>query len=129
MIENAPERMKVLLAKFGSGQMKMDELDKECAYWYAETFPDLRITQEPGKPQRFRDYETSDYATKKSMHQNFWLLPEINEYIEGKQHALNTNRSVFENLKDFKECIPEGDFITKEKYEVKIQEFAHALFA
>ena len=112
------ERMKALLEIRDTG-----EFDKECAYWFI-ICTDLAPLQLPTRPQEMLDYDRlSDYE-KKNTSDKFWRQPKVFNYINQKQSVIERNRGMKDKLKEFKECIPEGDTPIRDKFDRYIAMYA-----
>ena len=123
MIENPVEHKNKLLADFHSKKITMEELNKECAYWYMDCFDEVRIKPYPTPPRRYVEYASMDYAEKKEVPNAFWLLPEIKNYLDAKFLVKNENKGELSRMKEFINYIPESDFVARQKFREKILEF------
>ena len=123
MIENPIEYKNKLLAKYDSKQITLEELQKECAYWYLDCFNEIVVRPYPTPPHRYSEYASMDYAEKKEVPNAFWFLPEIKNYLDAKFLVKNENKSQISRMKEFINYIPESDFVARSKYQQKINEF------
>ena len=123
MTEDPIKYKNSLLGKFHSKQITLDELNKECAYWYLDCFEEISIKAYPTQPNRYRDYVSMDYDEKKEVPRTFWLLNDIKDYLDQKFLIKNENKASHERLKEFINYIPESDFVARSKYQQKINEF------
>ena len=92
MTEDPIKYKNSLLGKFHSKQITLDELNKECAYWYLDCFEEISIKAYPTQPNRYRDYVSMDYDEKKEVPRTFWLLNDIKDYLDQKFLIKNENK-------------------------------------
>lgn len=123
MIENPMAYKNELLKKHSVGEISLAELEKECAYWFAETFDTLHLMAVPTAPQDFYDYQKLPFEKRNKIGNDFWNQPNIKFYTEQKQKIKEENRARLIQLYEMKSHIPAGDFVTRSKFDEKIVEF------
>ena len=117
------ERMKTLLKDLAENKMTMDELDKECAYWYISYYDILHPLPKIKKPIILEEYDTLNPEDKGKMSDKFWRQEIVMQYFKESTKVNNHNNSTLFNLKKFIHYIPEGDTITREKFKTLIREY------
>lgn len=123
MIENPSEKSRKLLDDYEHGRITLADLNKECAYWYADCFEEVLPRPLPTMPQRFAEYQNSTVEEKKEYNNNFWQLPEIKSYLDQRESVKQENSDSLHKLREFLNYIPEEDFLTRRKYLDKISDF------
>ena len=116
------ERHAQLLRDLHSGKMKLDEVLKECAYWFCDLFDQMRIQPYPTPPAEYAEYEQMSLSEKSKVPKEFWWQPHIKQYTEVKQKIRESNLSLIENLKEHRKHIPQEDFVTQEKFREKLHD-------
>ena len=120
---NPSETMNALLLKHSNRQISLSELCKETAYWLLEAFQTIHVRPLPTMPNRYSEYNRMPDYEKRDMPNAFWHIPEIKNYLDQKFGIINEHKAMLSNLKEMKDYIPEEDFVNRQRYEVKIQEF------
>ena len=123
MIDNPNAKFVQLSDDFEHGRISIEDLNKECAYWYLDCFDELKYKYPPSTPQRFLNFKNLSRDEQRSIPKEFWLHPEIKEYLDSKNLIRNENRTTIEKLKMFKQFIPEQDFVSRGSYNEKIDYF------
>ena len=123
VLENPPLKIKQLLADYASKTITLDELNKECAYWYLDCFDEIHPKPYPSAPRDYQDYKSMSYEKRQKMSNEFWQSPTIKTYIEIKEQIKNENEAHVHNLKERIKNIPLEDFVSRSKFSQKIQEF------
>ena len=116
--------MKQLLEQHAKGQITLEELNKECAYWYLDCFSELHKKPLPSIPQKYQEYLNSTYSGNKEYHNNFWLMEDVKGYLDQKELIENENKSVLIHLRNYIKQIPREDFLSISKFNEKINELA-----
>lgn len=129
MIEQPNLKMNQLLSDYASKKITMEELDRECAYWYLDCFEEIYPKPLPTPPNRYREYQEMDIMEKREIPNSFWLIPEIKNYIDQKTFIKEENKANLLNLKKFLAHIPQQDFTARNSFEQKIREFEHSELA
>lgn len=112
-----------LLSDLASEKITLPQLLKECAMWYLDCFDTIYPRPEPSMPNEYRDYLHLPFEKKQKTPSEFWLKPVIRDYLEIKQKIKNENMGTLLNLKEHLSHIPEGDFVSIQKFKDKIQVF------
>ena len=123
MIENPGAKMKKLLDDYRNKQITLEQLDTECAYWYLDCFDEIFPKSLPTVPNRLLEYYNSDQAMQQKTPKEFWLLPEVKNYLDQKELIVYENTDSLYNLKRHLSNIPDSDFVSKQKFKEKIMEF------
>lgn len=125
MIENPLEHKNKLLGQHRSGEISLEELEKECAYWFMETFDTMHKRVLPTPPADYAEYQMLSYDRRQKIGIDFWHQRNIKEYLEIKEQIKNENQSRLIQLKEYKKHIPQEDFISIGKFNSKIEEFEY----
>lgn len=121
---NESQRSGKLLDDFNNGKITLAELNLECAMWWIESFREMYVKPEPTMPRRYADYYSAQDHEKWETPKEFWLVPEIKNYV-GAKLAIKTEReSWVKSLKEFKEYLPKEDILNRNKYDQKIKELS-----
>ena len=123
MIEKPWEKKNQLLDDVSSGKITMEDLEKECAYWFMECFSELHMKPYPTTPKRFVEFKLMSYEKQNKLGIDFWSHPEIKQYLELKDEIKNTNKANLYWLNHHMSKLPDGDFLAKQKFKEKILEF------
>lgn len=123
MITNPAEKMKKLVSEYENKKINMEQLDVECAYWYLDCFGEIRLKAEPSPPNRLIDYRSMPFDRKIKVPQEFWHNPEIKSYLEQKDSVKQENVATLAHLKKWMSIIPESDFVARQKFREKINDF------
>ena len=122
MIENPVEMKNLLLERFNTGKINMEELDRECAYWFVETLETISRKPDPTKPHRLAEYEEMDYSDKKEVPLAFWHIFEIKDFMEKREMVRNENKANIYWCEYWTTKLPEEDFVNRQKLKDKANE-------
>src|SRR3990167_2169399 len=123
MIENPMEKKNQLLDDYQSKKITMEEIERECSYWFLECFPTIHRKPYPSMPTEYRDYLNLPFERRRKIETDFWFQPVIKTYLEIKNQIKNENNANLYHLHNYLKFIPEEDTITRQKFNQKIDEF------
>lgn len=123
MITLPNEKFKKLTTDYEARKITLEALNTECSYWLLDCFDELHFKPQPSAPNEYEMFlelpSEKRYKLSVETHQN----PKVREYLDLKQKIKNENYSNLERLKQFKSYIPENDFVSRQKYTDKINDF------
>lgn len=122
MIANPMEHKNKLLQDRRDGKITMEELQKECAYWFLDCFDTIHTEPEPPAPADYLDFMRLPFERRNKMAESFYQDPKIKLYLENKEKIKNRNSANILRLKEFKEAIPQEDFVAHQKFKEKLSE-------
>ena len=120
-IENVKGRE--LLRQLANKEITMDEFNKECAYWLISCAKEIQPRMLPTRPRELIEYDNLDIKERSKIGVEFWKQPRIKEYLDEIQMVKAYNKGLLDKLREFKEYIPEEDFVTRKKYDEVIALF------
>ena len=123
MIENPLEYKNKLLSELREGKLTMAEFQKECAYWYLNTFETFSPKPDPSTPTEYMDYKQMPFEKRIKVSSEFFKSEPIKSYLEFRDKVRAENFSHKESLKEFMVHIPKEDVESREKYRVKFYDF------
>lgn len=125
MIENPIEYKNKLLAQYASKEISLSEIQKECAYWFLETFDTFNNRIAPTPPPDYTEYKNLSYEKRQRIGNDFWFQKNIKDYLDMKEQIKNENTAKLHQLKEMKSYLPPEDFLSISKYNAKIEEFEY----
>jgi len=127
MIANPMEYKNKLLSEFYSKKISMKELEIECAMWFLNTFDTIHKKPYPSMPMEYQDYKNLPFERRQKIAGEFFQQPVIKNYLDIKEKIKNENDTILYHLHEHLKTIPEGDFVSRAKFNEKIVEFQSGL--
>ena len=127
MIDNPSEKHKQMVTDFQTNKITMEELEKECAYWFLDCFLEIRVRPMPSMPPDLAEYYAMPQREKNKTSAEFWKLNHIKNYMDQASAVSSENKARLIQLTEFKELIPQEDAVNRDRYQDKINEFKSIL--
>lgn len=125
MIEKPWEKKNQLLDDYNSKKITLEELQKECAYWYLDCFDEISPRAFPSMPEEYRDFMAMPFEKRNKISNEFHNQPKVKDYLEQKQQVKNENKSKVYWLKEHLSHIPESDFVARSRFNEKLNDFEY----
>lgn len=123
MIEHPNLKFLDMTDKHKGGKISSADLDRECAYWFLDCFEEINPRTEPTPPLKYVEFKRMPIEKQFKVQDEILLQPEIRNYLDMKDQVKNWNNSKVLQLKEFKSYLPEEDFISRKRYEEKLNDF------
>lgn len=123
MIEKPWEKKNDLLKQHREGKISLEELQKECAYWFVDCIEEMKPRPEPTRPRDFEEYASMPFEKRAKISSEFWQQPQIKGYLEIREQIKNENNANMFWIKEHIKHIPEEDFVSRNALRNKLTEF------
>lgn len=123
MIEHPEVKFKQLSKDHADGKLPLGDLNKECAYWYLDTFNTFEPRPDPTPPNEYLDYRNMPFEKKSKVSPDFFKIESIKNYLEFRDKVKAENFAHTMRLKEFVEHIPKEDVVSRSKYQQKLYDF------
>lgn len=126
------------LKRLSSGEITLEEFEKEIAYWFIEFLDRINYKSLPTESNEVMQYEEELKRQKrgiKRIRSNFdeaefaekAMKKEVELYYEDRNRIKNINNSNLYWLEEVKRLLPQGDTVNWNKVEIKINDFRCAI--